>query len=137
MKVNSHAIPRRRPQKSRGRRPLVFAQTLQHHYETATAPLPHYFPIIDAWLSEHEPDLWRQIRCEDDELFRLRQLGVSAIRYQARLDIFLSLCRQAEQLYCEALPSTLRLPPLAAGERVAIYYAFADGVLLRAKEGNE
>lgn len=137
MKVNSHATPRRRPQKSQGRRPLVSIQTLQHQYETATAPLPHYFPLIDAWLSEHEPDLWRQIRLEDDELFRLRQLGVSESRYQAGLATLLSLCEQAERLYCEADPQALCLPPLGEGERVAIYFELADGSLQRVKDLSE
>ncbi len=137
MKANSPIISRRRTPKSRERRPLVSAQTLQRHYETATAPLPHYFPIIDAWLSEHEPDLWRQIRLEDDELFRLRQLGVSESRYQAELTSLLSLCEQAERLYCEAEPQALCLPPLGDAERVAIYFELADGSLQRVQGLND
>ena len=137
MKVNSHATPRRRAQKSRGQHPFVSSQTLQHQYETATAPLPQYFPLIDAWLGEHEPALWQQIRLEDDELFRLRQLGASESRYQARLATLLALCEQAERLYCEAEPQVLRLPPLAEGERVVIYFELADGSLQRVQDPSE
>lgn len=133
MKANSPIIARRRTQKSRGRRPLVSVQKLQRHYATATAPLPSYFPAIDAWLSEHEPELWRQIRLEDDELFRLRQLGISESRHQAGLTSLLSLCAQAERLYCEAEPQALCLPPLSEGERVAIYFELADGSLQRVR----
>ena len=130
MKVHSPAakVGKRAP-RGVGRATSSSLLELQRRYEQATASLQHYFPLIDAWLSEHEPHLWRQLRQEDDELFRLRQLGVSESRYQARLETFLSLCQQAEQLYCEARPDALRLPPLAEGERVAVYYAFADGAL--------
>jgi len=130
MKVHSpKAKVGKRAQRGVGRATLSSPLELQRRYEQATASLQHYFPTIDAWLGEYEQDLWRQIRQEDDELFRLRQLGVSESRYQAGLKTFLSLCQQAERLYCEAQPDTLRLPPLAEGERVAVYYAFADGAL--------
>jgi len=93
--------------------------------------------MIDAWLAEHEPDLWRQIRQEDDELFRLCQLGVPEKSFQDELDALLALCEQAEQLYCEAQPGKLRLPPLAEGERVAIYYELADGSLHKVSNEDE
>jgi len=130
MKVHSPAAKAgKRAQRGAGRATLGSPLELQQRYEKATASLQDYFPAIDAWLGEHEPDLWRQLREEDEELFRLRQLGVSASRYQAKLETFLALCQLAEQRYCEAQPATLRLPPLAEGERVAVYYAFADGAL--------
>jgi len=130
MKVHSpKAKAGKRAQRGVGRATLSSPLELQRRYEQATASLHYYFPVIDAWLGEHEPHLWRQLRQEDDELFRLRQLGVSESRYQAGLETLLSLCQRAERLYCEARPDTLSLPPLAEGERVAVYYAFADGVL--------
>lgn len=137
MKVHSPQKTGKRAQRGARRATLSSPLELQRRYEKATASLPHYFPAIDAWLGEHAPELWLQIRMEDAELFRLRQLGVAESRYQARLDAFLTLCRQAERLYCEARPDTLRLPPLAEGERVAVYYTFADGVLRKATEFDE
>jgi hypothetical protein len=102
---------------------------LQHYYVAATAALSAHFPLIDTWLAEHEPDLWKQIRVEDDELFRLRRLGSTESAYQERLDLLIALCAQAEQLYYEARPTELSLPPLAEGERLALYFEFADGSL--------
>jgi hypothetical protein len=129
MKANT--LPKQGGQpKGDTRRPApVSAQTLRQRYEAATFPLFEHFPVIDVWLAEHDPDLWQQIRQEDDELFRLRQLGVPERTYQARLDVFLQFCEQAERLYYEAQPNELRLPPLAEGERVAVYYQLADGSL--------
>lgn len=137
MKVHSSKKAGKRAQRGVRRATLSSPRELQRRYEKATASLPHYFPVIDAWLGEHKPDLWRQIRSEDEELFRLRQLGVAESRYQAKLDAFFTLCQQAERLYCEARPDALRLPPLAEGERVAVYYAFADGVLRKATTCDE
>jgi hypothetical protein len=111
----------------------ISGSILQHHYVGATATLCTHFPLIDAWLAEHEPDLWKQIRVEDDELFRLRQLGGTESAYRERLDRLIELCTQAEQLYYEARPGELSLPPLAEGERVALYFEFTDGSLQRVK----
>lgn len=123
----------------RGRRtestPAV--QVLQKCYETATFPLAEHFPLVDQWLAEHAPDLWRQIRQEDDELFRLRQLGVPLQTYQAKLDAFVSLCEQAERLYAEMQPALLGFPPLAPGERVAVYCELNDGTLLKVSGEHE
>jgi hypothetical protein len=83
-------------------------------------------------VAEHHPALWRQIRQDDDELLRLRRLGVSQSRYQERLDDFLALCNYVERLYCEAQPEELGLPPLRDGERVAVYFRTADGSLQKA-----
>ena len=132
MKAIPPAKARKQSRQGVGRATLASPLELQQRYEKATTSLQPHVPQIDAWLCEHEPDLWRDIRQEDDELFRLRQLGVSESRYQTRLDTFIALCKHAERLYCEAQPSTLRLPPLAEGERVAVYYAFADGELRKA-----
>lgn len=137
MKAHSPATVGKQPHRGTGRATLVSPLELQRRYEEATASLRHYFPVIDAWLCEREPDLWQQLRQEDDELFRLRQLGVSVSRYQTRLNTFLGLCEQAERLYCEAQPRVLRLPPLAEGERVAIYYALADGELKKVSYADE
>jgi len=120
---------RERPVSSSRKTTPVSGGILQHHYAAATAALGAHFPSIDAWLAEHEPDLWRQIRVEDDELFRLRQLGSTESAYQERLDRLIALCAQAEQLYYEARPSELSLPPLAEGKRLALYFEFADGSL--------
>jgi hypothetical protein len=129
MKTNALTKQGKRPMGDPRRPEPVSAQTLRQRYEAATFPLFAHFPAIDAWLAEHAPDLWQQIRQEDDELFRLRQLGASERTYQDKLDAFLELCKQAEQLYYEARPAELSLPPLAEGERVAVYYELADGSL--------
>jgi len=111
------------------RRAAFSAQSLQQRYEIATSPLSEHFSQIDAWLVEHAPHLWQLIHQEDDELFRLRQLGASDYVYRARVTVLLSLCQQAEQLYYEVQPEQLRLPALAPEERVAIYFEFADGTI--------
>jgi len=103
--------------------------SLQQRYETATTSLSEHFSQIDEWLAEHAPHLWQLIRQEDDELFRLRQLGVSDYAYRARVTVLLSLCQQAEQMYYEAQPEQLRLPALAPEEQVAVYFEFADGTV--------
>ena len=105
--------------------------SLQERYETATSPLSEHFSHIDAWLAEHASHLWQLIHQEDDELFRLRQLGASDYVYRARVTILLSLCQQAEQMYYEAQPEQLCLPVLAPDERVAVYFEFADGTVSR------
>jgi hypothetical protein len=129
---------RREKLTSTGRRAeFVNTAKLQERYTTATASLGEHFPMIDAWLAEHMPDLWRQLRQEDDELFRLCQLGVPEQTFQDKLNALLALCEQAEQLYCEAQPGKLRLPPLAEGERVAIYYELADGSLHKVSNEDE
>lgn len=103
--------------------------SLQQRYEAATSSLSEQFSQIDAWVAEHAPHLWQLIREEDDELFRLRQVGTSAYTYRTRLTVLLSLYQQAEQLYYEAQPEQLRLPALAPEERLAIYFEFADGTI--------
>jgi len=128
---------RQKPTLTSRRAGFVGASRLQQHYATATASLGAHFPMIDAWLAEHAPDLWQQIRLEDDELFRLCQLGVPERTYQDKLDAFLGLCQQAEQLYYEAQPQELSLPPLAEGERVAVYYELAGGSLEKVSEEEE
>jgi len=128
---------RERPASTSRKTGPVSGGTLQHHYATATAALGSHFPLIDAWLAEHEPGLWRQIRVEDDELFCLRQLGSTDSAYQERLDRLIELCAQAEQLYYEARPTELTLPPLAEGERVALYFEFTDGSLQKMNNEEE
>jgi len=128
---------RKKPPFTSRRTRLVGASRLQQHYATATTSLGAHFPMIDAWLAEHAPDLWQQIRLEDDELFRLCQLSVPERTYQDKLDAFLGLCQQAEQLYYEAQPQELSLPPLAEGERVAVYYELAGGSLEKVSEEEE
>jgi hypothetical protein len=117
---------------STSRRSASATPSPQQRYESATTPLSEHFAPIDAWLAEHAPHLWQLIRQEDDELFRLRQLGASDYVYRARVTVLLSLCQQAEQLYYEARPEQLRLPVLAPEERIAIYFEFADGTVSRA-----
>jgi len=127
----ANALPKvtERPTFSRRRAGFACTSQLQQHYEIAIATLGTHFPLIDAWLAEHAPDLWQQIREEDDELFRLCQLGIPEQTFQDKLDAFLTLCEHAEQVYYEAKPQELSLPPLAKGERIAIYYELADGSL--------
>ncbi|HXG19069.1 MAG TPA: hypothetical protein VNN62_08345 [Methylomirabilota bacterium] len=137
MKFNSQATVKRRSEETPRRPAPVSIHALQQQYETATASLTLHFLKIDSWLCDYEPDLWRQIRHEDDELFRLRQLGVSESRYQAKLDEFLALCELAERRYYDAQPRELRLPPLQEGERVAIYFSLADGSLQRVHRFDE
>lgn len=137
MKVKSLSHAGKRPQRGTGRATLTSFSELQRRYEHATAALPPHFLTVDVWVAEHYPTLWQQIREEDDELFRLRELGVSQSRYQERLDEFLALCEYAERLFCEAQPEELGLPPLRNGERVAIYFRTADGSLQNAKDVTE
>lgn len=137
MKVKSLSHAGKRPQRGTGRATLTSFSELQRRYEHATAALPPHFLTIDAWVAEHHSALWQQIRQEDDELFRLRRLGVSQGRYQERLDDFHALCDYVERLYCEAQPEELGLPPLRDGERVAVYFRTADGSLQRAGNINE
>jgi hypothetical protein len=137
MKVKSLAKAGKRPQKEARRATLSSLIELQKRYEHATAALPLYFPHVDDWAAEHEPDLWRQLRLEDDELLRLRQIGVSESRFQAKLEEFLTLCARAEQSYYDAQPQELHLPPLPEGKRVAIYFALADGSLQSVQEVDE
>jgi hypothetical protein len=134
MKVKSLAKAGTRPQRGVGRATLTSSSELQRRYEHATAALQHYFPQIDSWLADHNPDLWREIRLEDDELRRLQQLGVSASRFQARLDALLACCERAERAYYEARPYELQLPLLPPGQRIAVYCEYANGSLLRVNE---
>jgi len=137
MKANTLTKPEPRSLRAARRLEPVSARTLRQRYEAALFPLCEHFAIIDTWLTEHAPDLWQQIRQEDDELFRLRQLGVSERTYQSKLDAFVELCEQAEHLYYEAQPAELRLPPLAEDEQVAIYYELTDGSLHKVSDENE
>jgi hypothetical protein len=127
--MKARALPKRgkQPVPASRRRESFSSQPLQQYYETATWPLSEHFAVIDAWLADHEPDVWQQIRLEDDELFRLRSLGVSDSRYQGKLETLHSLCEYAERLYYDAQPNELSLPALVQGEAVAIYYTFDDG----------
>lgn len=127
--MKAHALPKRgkQPAPAVRRREAFSPQPLQRYYETATWRLGEHFAVVDAWLADHEPDVWQQIRLEDDELFRLRSLGVSDSRYQGKLETLRSLCEYAERLYYDAQPNELSLPTLVQGEAVAIYYTFDDG----------
>jgi hypothetical protein len=133
------ALPRRRKQPTAAlrRRESFSPQLLHHSYEATTCPLGEQFAAIDAWLADHEPDVWHQIRREDDELFRLRSLGVSINRYQEKLDTLQSLCEYAERLYYDTQPNKLSLPALLPGEPVAIYYTFGDGSMEKVSGLNE
>jgi hypothetical protein len=132
MKANVLLKQEQQPERSPGRPdPNSSVQALQKCYETATFPLAEYFPLIDAWLAEHAPDLWQHIRQEDDELFRLRQLGTPLKMYQAKLNSFISLWEHAERLYCEAQPAQCGFPLLTQGEQVAVYFELSNGALLK------
>jgi len=137
MKANILPKPETRSIKDARRLEPVSARTLRQRYEAATFPLFEHFPVIDAWLAEHAHELWQQIRQEDDELFRLRQLGVPERTYQAKLDVLLGLYEQAERLYYEAQPAELCLPPLAEDEQVAVYYELTDGSLHKVSNKDE
>lgn len=136
MKVKSLAKAGTRPQRGVGRATLTSPMELQRRYEDATAALQHHFPQIDAWLVDHDPELWWQIRLEDDELKRLQQLGVSESRFQARLDFFLACCEEAERRYYEARPDELQLPLLPPGKRIAVYFEYPDGSIHKAEEAD-
>ena len=130
--TNVNVLPKKGIRSSTtARRTARSTPSLQERYEKATFSLAEHFSQIDVWLAEHAPHLWQLIRQEDDELFRLRQLGASDYAYRARVTVLLSLCQQAEQLYYEAQPEQLRLPALAPEERVAVYFEFADGTVSR------
>jgi hypothetical protein len=137
MMANALSEVTERPTFPRRRAGFVCASRLRQYYVTATTALGAHFPLIDAWLAEHAPDLWQQLRQEDDELFRLCQLGIPEQTFQDKLDAFLTLCEQAEQFYYEAQPQELSLPPLAEGERFAIYYELADGSLHKVSNEDE
>ncbi len=124
-------------QRSVLRRPVSSdPQVLQQAYTAAIQDLSPDFYTIDAWLADHHPDLWQQIRQEDDELFRLCKLGASERAYRAALDAFVSLYQEAERLYYEAHPNALTLPMLGEGESVAIYYELTDGSLHKMSGGD-
>jgi hypothetical protein len=137
--MKAHALPKRgkQPTAALRRRDSFSPQLLQHSYEATAVPLGEHFAIVDAWLADHEPDVWQQIRLEDDELFRLRSLGVSTNRYQGKLETLQSLCEYAERLYYDAQPNELSLPALLPGEPVAIYYTFDDGSVEKVSGLNE
>ena len=134
MKTNTLRKRRKQPapiqRRSVSRRPVLSdPQVLQQAYTAAIQDLSPDFHTIDAWLADHQPDLWQQIRQEDDELFHLRELGARERVYQTALDTFVSLYQEAERLYYEAHPRALTLPMLGKGESVAIYYELTDGSL--------
>ncbi len=133
------ALPKRRKQPAvvLRRRDSFSPELLHHSYQTTTSSLGEHFAVIDTWLTDHEPDVWQQLRHEDDELFRLRALGVSTRRYQEKLDTLQSLCEYAERLYYDAQPNELSLPTLLPGESVAIYYTYDDGSLEKVSGLNE
>ena len=133
------ALPKRSKRPTTGlRRRDSFSPALLHHsYQTTTAPLGEHFTGIDTWLADHEPAVWQQLRLEDDELFRLRALGVSPSRYQEKLNTLQSLCEHAERLYYDAQPNELSLPALLPGESIAIYYAYDDGSVEKVSGLNE
>jgi len=135
MKANTLQKQGKQPIGETRQRLSVSADTLRQRYDVAILPLFEHFSVIDAWLAEHAPELWQQIRHEDDELFRLRQLGGTARAYQSKLDTLLRLCEQAERLYYEAQPNELSLPALAPEERVAIYFKLDDGSFRKVSSG--
>ena len=137
--MKAHALPKRgkQPTAALRRRESFSPQLLQHSYEATTFLLGEHFAVVDAWLADHEPDVWQQIRLEDDELFRLRSLGVSASRYQGKVDTLQSLYEYAERLYYDAQPNELSLPALLPGESVAIYFTFDDNSMEKVSGLNE
>lgn len=137
--MKAPALPKRKPQSTATlrHRASFSPQLLQHSYEALTVLLSEHFAVIDAWLVDHEPEVWQQIRLEDDELFRLRSLGVSAHRYQGKLEMLQSLCEYAERLYYDAQPNELSLPALLPDEPVGIYFLFDDGSVEKVSGINE
>ena len=129
MKTNTAPKRKRRSAPVQPRPVLSDPQALQRAYVDHTRRLGPDFGVIDGWLMDHQPELWQQIHRQDDELFRLRSLAVSAREYSAALDTFISLCQEAERLYYEANPNELSLPLLGEGEAVAVYFRLADGSL--------
>lgn len=71
---------------------------LRELYRKATAEIPPNFPLIDGWLAEHHPSLWRKIRDVDATLCWLEQEGVDEEAYQVTLEELLSLCQKAARV---------------------------------------
>lgn len=78
----------------------AFSSPSDYHalYGQMARAIPANFHVVDAWLCDHHPTVWRQIREIDDELTRLEQQGVPEAAYQTKLDELLSLCREAKAL---------------------------------------
>ena len=68
-------------------------------YQQATSdPFFDEFPLVDDWLADHHPALWRKIRELDDELTSLARQGVDEATYRATLKELIALCRAARSL---------------------------------------
>ena len=135
--TQTNGLPKKGVRPTTNRRTAATVKhSLQERYEAATASLTEHFTQIDVWLVEHAPHLWQLICQEDDELFNLRQVGVSEFVYRTRMTVLLSLYQQAEQLYFDAQPEQLRLPALSPEERVAVYFELADGTLSKVHSEN-
>jgi hypothetical protein len=67
-------------------------------YEKMTRALPVDFHLIDSWLVEAHPALWRKIRDLDDELIHLEQQGAPESTYQAKLNELVAVCQGAKAL---------------------------------------
>ncbi len=133
MKTNTATRRRRRSAPARPRparpNPRALQQTYVDHTRRLGPDFADDFADIDAWLIDHQPELWQQIHRQDDEQFRLRSLAVSEREYEAALATFLALCQEAERVYYEANPDELSLPLPGEGEAVAVYFRLADGSL--------
>lgn len=86
--------------------------------EMAGNPLFDNFPVVDAWLVDHHPALWRKIRDLDDELTRLERQGAPEEVYRAKLEELLSLCHQARMLREETWEAILIKSEVLGGEEV-------------------
>jgi hypothetical protein len=68
------------------------------YQRVASDPLFDDFYLVDAWLAEHHPALWRKIRELDDELTRLAHEGAAEAVYRGKLEELVDLCRRAQSL---------------------------------------
>lgn len=67
-------------------------------YGQMTHKIPADFSLVDAWLCDRHPALWRKIREIDDELTKLeRQESPEAI-YRAKLNELVTVCREVKAL---------------------------------------
>lgn len=81
-------------------RPEVPASPPDYHtlYEAMTCQFPEDMPLVDAWLCEHHPVLWRRMRELDDDLTHMEQKRGPEAMYRTALEELISVCQQGKRL---------------------------------------
>jgi hypothetical protein len=87
------------------------------YQQVASDPLFDEFPLIDDWLVDHHPVLWRKIRALDDALTSLARQGADEATYRATLEELVALCRAAKSLR-EGTWSAMLVKAAVLGEEV-------------------